>query len=87
MKIWIPEIDIPEGIFVEIIVEVLAAIWTLEIKGRGLVHGKAIVDPLWTLEVLEALPTSSLLDPTDLGPETSTAQDSVNSILFVQVRG
>ena len=93
MKIWIPEIDIPEEIFVEIIVEVLAAIWTLEIKGRGLVHGKAIVVPLWTLEVpmlQEALQTSNprdpISDPMDLDLEIST-RDSVNSILFVQVHG
>ena len=93
MKIWIPEIDIPEEIFVEIIVEVLAAIWTLEIKDRGLVHGKAIVAPLWTLEVpmlQEALQTSNprdpILDPMDLDLEIST-RDSVNSILFAQVHG
>ena len=90
MKIWIPEIDILEGIFVEIIVEVLAAIWTLEIKGRGLVHGKAIVVPLWTLEVpmlQEALQTSNpISDPMDLDQEIST-RDSVNSILFAQVHG
>jgi len=97
MKIWIPEIDIPEGIFVEIIQEgVLAAIWTHGIKGiRGrLVHGKgAIVVPLWTLEVpmlQEALQTSNprdpISDPMDLDQEIST-RDSVNSILFAQVHG
>ena len=86
MKIWIWIKILDPGIFVETINAAgVLAIWTHGIKGR-LVHGKA-VDPLWTLEVLEALPTSSLLDPTDLGPETSTAQDSVNSIPFVQVRG
>ena len=74
-------------------VGVLAAIWTHGIKGiRGrLVHGKgAIVVPLWTLEVLEALLTCSPLDlmaDLDLGPEISMARDSVNSTLFVQALG
>ena len=69
MKIWIPEIDILEGIFVEIIVEVLAAIWTLEIKGRGLVHGKAIVVPLWTLEV-PMVPKSFVTQQPTMYPST-----------------